>query len=294
MATTKRATKLAFSSIVAVSSASFLFSSRSRPDRSTSPEIGTLPKKISGYFAKVVPPAFSPENVVAALSSKLSSAPRDNLYNLALSRLQYFFRDGDYYVWLYCDMDGNPTSWERYSITQTKPYLVIEMSTKFSQEEDYKTHHRMKVDLQTHLDAHESREGWRVGFEYNHPVDGWTVFGTGENVQCFEEKFDIFTMLFPPSTVDDSATIQTRDLLLRPVMIDSKNTLLCRPERHAYTEAWYGTEEHLGIAVWKDFKEHCFKLIERGRVDQSSKYVNVTASIKKGMMQRNIHDNNVF
>jgi len=267
MTATKRATRLAFSSIVAASSASYIMSSRSRPNRITSLERGSPSKKLSGSFGTVVP-AFIPRTSVAALSSRLSSAPSDNSCEIALSQLQDLFRNGDYYIWLYCDMDGNPTSWERYSITQTQPYLIIEMSTKFFQEEDFTTHHRMKVDLQEHFAAYNSREAWKVGFEYNHPVDGWIIFGTGENVQCFEEKFDIFTMLLPPMTLDETAAVHS-------AMIDSKNTVLCRSERHAYTESWYGTKEHLGIAVYKGFKDHCFKLIERGRFDQNSKYVNV-------------------
>ena len=76
---------------------------------------------------------------------------------------------------------------------------AIEMSTKFEEDEAYQTHHRIKADLVDHyLESSESREGWRIGFEF-FASDGeggaWKTFGKGENVQAFEEKFDVFSMV---------------------------------------------------------------------------------------------------
>jgi len=143
------------------------------------------------------------------------------------------FKVGDSYVWLYRDVDGNPTSWEKYTVTgieETKhnrkyedegerkrgederPEFVatIEMSTKFEEEAAYQTHHRIKANLIDHvLESSESQEGWRIGFEFflgdNGDVgdvgdgdgDGgaWKSFGKGDNIQAFEEKFDVFSMV---------------------------------------------------------------------------------------------------
>jgi hypothetical protein len=41
----------------------------------------------------------------------------DNL-SASVSSLEKRFRVGDYYVWLYRDVSGLPTSWERYCVTK--------------------------------------------------------------------------------------------------------------------------------------------------------------------------------
>ena len=146
--------------------------------------------------------------------------------------LRHRFKVGDSYVWLYRDVDGNPTSWEKYTVTgieetkqnnckdagtgtgegeggeEKRPEFVatIEMSTKFEEDETYQTHHRIKANLIDHvLESSESQEGWRIGFEFflsdnngdddNGHGGAWKSFGKGDNVQAFEEKFDVFSMV---------------------------------------------------------------------------------------------------
>jgi len=187
--------------------------------------------------------------------------------------LQNRFRVGDYYVWLYKDSNNQSTSWEKYSIVNVDDdgVVVIHMSTKFSDEEDFVTHHRITVNLADNLKALDCKDSWRLcGFEYRDcEVDdeivtvNWKQLGIGENVQAFEEKFDIFNMLRPPPPNVDSSGEETRMVKLNRDIIP-----LVRTNRHGYTKAWYASPEHdqlSGIAVLKDFEEHSFSLIESGR-----------------------------
>lgn len=123
---------------------------------------------------------------------------RSNGLAAAVSALKARFCDGDYYVWLYRDAAGGaPTSWERYSVRRAAgddDTITLEMATKFAKNNDFVTHHRITVDLAHHVLA-ESREGWRIGFEYLDEDGKWTANGAGDNVQAFEEKFDVFEML---------------------------------------------------------------------------------------------------
>jgi hypothetical protein len=117
---------------------------------------------------------------------------------VSMSALRTRFCEGDYYVWLYRDEAGVPTSWERYSVTRAAAgdgTITIEMATKFARDHDFFTHHRMIVDLRQHVLAEESRDGWKIGFEYLDEDGRWTANGAGDNVQAFEEKFDVFEML---------------------------------------------------------------------------------------------------
>jgi hypothetical protein len=253
---------------------------------------------------------------------------------LAVSEtLRNRFRVGDSYVWLYRDAEGNPTSWERYTITEIeeanrhnsdesetyeerRPEFVatIDMSTKFEEDEAYQTHHRIKANLIDHyLESSESREGWRIGFEF-FMSDGeggiWKTFGKGDNVQAFEEKFDVFSMISaaaktsnkssdgesqvpwtsPPKTYCDTET----DPSTRPASLGVTKTArgssdtkastketakLTQTKRHGYTEAWYGPSNHdtlSGIALYKEFphSQHSFSLIERtARLEQGEEAV---------------------
>lgn len=209
--------------------------------------------------------------------------------------------------------------------------MEIEMSTKFSlEEEDYVVHHRMTVNLPFHLlHAKQDRNDWTLDkFEYkkndnlfnnnnnsndqviaNHK-DGddhdsrkeeeekekWIQFGDGTNVIAFEEKFDCFTMLQPPSNYADithntnndssssssSSSIQGDCLVLVHNNNDktTEKMKLIRSPRHFYTEAWYASNttdrppnpwhSHLlGVAIMKQFQQHSFSLIEFGRKGQS-------------------------
>lgn len=199
-------------------------------------------------------------------SSSVQCDVSDNVKSL-LNR----FRVGDYYVWLYRDTNNQTTSWEKYSIANVdgNGIVVINMSTKFSDEEEFVTHHRITVSLADNINAVDGKDGWvLLGFEYK---DGeaddkmasvkWRQFGIGENVQAFEEKFDVFSMLHRPPNVDTSGEE------IRMVRLNRDMVPLVRTNRHGYTEAWYAPPEHgqlSGIAVLKIFKEHSFTLIESG------------------------------
>ena len=258
--------------------------------------------------------------------------------------LQNRFQIDDSYVWLYKDKDGSPTSWEKYTVTEIidceldddandhddhqhrhrHTFIVtIEMSTKFEEDEAYSTHHRIKANLTDHiLNSHDSRDSWKIGFEYyDNSSDGegkWRIFGDGDNVQAFEEKFDVFSMLLSSSSSnnntrttvannDDKADEKEEELDLFPwastrtqcdpmrhtrtvsldvrtgtgdkdqqqeIMKENTNTTttmnLTRTDRHQYTEAWYGPQNHdmlSGVALYKEFpnSQHAFSLIEMTR-----------------------------
>lgn len=263
MAASRGASRFAISAMAITSTSAFIPWRRNRPRVASLEPAITSPTPRQLSFTSL--PIFFKEAISSAFPATL---PEDHA---AVSRLRTYFAAGDYYVWLYCDRDGNPTSWERYDVVRTEPRLVIEMSTKFDHEADYRTHHRMHVDLDAHLRAREDRDGWRVGFEYLHPEDGWTSFGTGENVQCFEEKFDVFALL----AGEGEEGGERAEWDERVVRIEGREEVLRRPARHAYTEAWYGAQEYVGVAVWKEFKEHTFRLIERGREHLGSQHINV-------------------
>lgn len=187
--------------------------------------------------------------------------------------IQERFRVGDYYVWLYQnDKDGSPTSWEKYTITKSdnqknngngsnSMIVVIEMATKFTEDEEYMTHHRMTINMMDHIKAYKTRSDWKLDcFEYC-SEDGWKKFGTGDNVQAFEEKFDIFGMLHMTNKYDSADTCV--------VKLDAQYLTLIRSKRHDYTNTMYAPNLHAlsGVAVLKRFAEHSFSLISTGNKD---------------------------
>jgi len=250
----------------------------------------------SGSFIREtsqVPSIKTQSDVVSLLSSSVRLLRRSSLSLLATSSdnqyrqssslhfnvpdlvksLRDRFRVGDYYIWIYRDANNHPSSWEKYTITNVcdDGVVVINMSTKFSDAEKFVTHHRMTVNLGDNLKAVDGKDSWRLcGFEYRDCeveddggiVVNWKQLGIGDNVQAFEEKFDIFNMIRPPpsETTDGDET--------RMVKMNRDVTALVRTNRHGYTQAWYAPPEHgvlSGVAVVKDFKEHSFCLIESGR-----------------------------
>ena len=274
--------------------------------------------------ASALPSSSSSSAVAAAKTdneegSLLHQKIRKNYNNVYERILRQRFQLGDEYVWLYRDSEGQTTSWEKYTVTgvvgggngssngtgdtdnrgdheeqeessELAPLIVtLEMSTKFSEEESYATHHRIQANLtdrmlifknnNNHNNSKKKRKNptaetenaandtsnsnnkektsvvtnlllmfqgrrtceentdvsllssnpsnetggekneeesttttsdtWKIGFEYYNPnVNAnndsannddnsrcWVPFGTGENTQAFEEKFDILTML---------------------------------------------------------------------------------------------------
>lgn len=203
----------------------------------------------------------------------LSSSTPTQRRDLANYHLQdRLLRPSDQYVWLYKDKDGSPTSWGKYTVRDSTDdgVVLIEMATKFSQQEEYSTHHRMRVDMTEHLASFGDRGDWRIGFEY---LDGknWMPFGKGDNVQAFEEKFDVFSMIH--MTEDDGM------MMTRVVDVDDHELTLTRSTRHNYTEAWYAPSNHplAGVAVLKQFAEHSFTLISIKRDGDDEVEIKVSA-----------------
>jgi hypothetical protein len=180
----------------------------------------------------------------------------------SVSALRTRFCGDNYYVWLYRDRETRtPTSWERYVVSKAAEQgdaITIEMATKFSEDADFFTHHRMTVDLANHVLAAETREAWKIGFEYLNEQGEWTVTGEGDNVQAFEEKFDVFEML---------AGAHARET--RAATVNGERTMLSRSARHKYTNSWFAPRGHAlrGVAVYKDFESHSFELVASGRAD---------------------------
>lgn len=61
--------------------------------------------------------------------------------------------------------------------------------------------------------------------------------GVGDNVQAFEEKFNIFLMLDPTLVPFPPGNIAPPDM--KNAMVNKTWTTLLRPPRHAYTKSWY-------------------------------------------------------
>jgi len=266
---------------------------------------------------------FNAKNDADATSTKEDST---EMANAISDTLRSRFRVGDSYVWLYRDVDGNPTSWEKYTITgidesatidendndenaiAKRPGFVatIEMSTKFEEEEAYQTHHRIRANLIDHvMKSSESKEDWRIGFEFFLPSSSnanddsertgdWKPFGKGDNVQAFEEKFDVFSMVEAAATATAAKVNEVTSELEKDQSLASWSmtkstqceeakiaiksaelaigdnpgaTKLVQTKRHGYTEAWFGPSNHKtlsGIALYKEFphSQHSFSLIE--------------------------------
>merc|ERR1712216_147735 len=111
----------------------------------------------------------------------------------------------------------------------------------------------------------QTREEWQIRFEYLDDHRQWTANGVGDNVQAFEEKFNIFLMLDPallPSPPGNITPPDTKD-----AMVNKTWTTLLQPPRHAYTKSWYAPYGHrlAGVALQKEFDSHSFELIAVGR-----------------------------
>ena len=131
------------------------------------------------------------------------------------------------------------------------------MATKFSNNDNYFTHHRMTVNLvaATHMLVDSKSGGWKIGFEYVDSEGGWTGTCAGENIQAFEEKFALSAMI---GVADSGEARAARGNLLM--------TKLQRSVHTKYTNSWYGPagSSVCGVALFKDFGSHHFTLIARG------------------------------
>jgi hypothetical protein len=186
---------------------------------------------------------------------------------LPYQMLRERFRTGDSYTWLYRQKEDHvATSWERYKVTDVHyPYLVLEMASKFSSRDVYQTHHRMIVHIEQQLTAVHRPDDWKlVAFEYlSSDTEKWILMGDGSNVQAWEEKFNVWvgipTKLSP---MEHRTMVMSLQKNGRPTQVQ-----VVRPQRHRYTNSWYGLyPDHLrGVALFKDFGEHTFELIEQTR-----------------------------
>lgn len=178
-------------------------------------------------------------------------APGRSTMRVATSIVSKRFLQGDWWVWLYRDSSGQPSCWERYSVRATGPDadLIIDMASRFSDDEEYFTHHRMRLSLGDCLAATDDHKGWRFnGFAF--VKDGvWCNAPQRDNVQAFEEKFNAFLM---GSTFYPQAKItKTRQ---REVSALGRATLV-QTQRHNYTASWYVREpqRYAGVAAFKTF-----------------------------------------
>jgi len=238
-------------------------------------------KLVDSTESHLAHPQFWPIKIAASSSDATSSSS-------LVERIVHKFTTGDYYVWLYRDSQGIPTSWEKYKVERNEDgIIIIEMSTKFSENEEYVTHHRMTVDLAENLEARDERVDWKLKiFEFRDTSTGkWSPFGVGENVQAFEEKFDIFSMIEDANLSRNSNStpefeLDRKKTKTRPVKVNTKFSELVQTKRHEHTEAWFAPPDHElpGVAFLKNFKEHTFTLIESGREGEYRKKFNVSIS----------------
>lgn len=160
------------------------------------------------------------------------------------------FKQGDWWVWLYREPDGTPSSWERYSVRATdSSELVIEMASRFAEDEPYNSHHRMRLSLLECFNAAQDRSQWTFKqFAFNQQ-GSWCEAPHTDNVQAFEEKFNVFLMTALPTP---ATIVETRT---REVAALGGRSTLVRTKRHGYTDAWYVREprKHAGLAAYKAF-----------------------------------------
>eukprot|EP00966_Prymnesium_polylepis_P159822 3693874-Prymnesium_polylepis.1 len=203
--------------------------------------------------------------------SAYQSCVRPNTRRAALAVAAARFRPGNWWVWLYRDPSGTPSSWERYSVrTSEEDEVVIDMATRFDAEEPYNTHHRMRVSLGESLTAADNQLQWSLR-NFAFCQEGvWRDAPHRDNVQAFEEKFDGFLM-WPvrPLPVSISAE-RTKDVA------SVGAARLVQTRRHTYTNAWYVLEprEHRGVAAFKAFGREgedafTFELVAFGRAEST-------------------------
>jgi len=184
------------------------------------------------------------------------------------------FEEGSYWVWMYRDPSGQPHSWERYSVCESSPNgeITIEMSSRFNKDEKYSTHHRMELSLGECLASRLYHKAWRL-HKFSFQKDGeWCEAPFNENVQAFEEKFDVFLMDTDLPIAADRVT-HTKTQYVEGFGNFAASQLV-QTVRHGYTNAWYAhhAHQHAGLAAFKEFMDeqeengnyYTFELIEVG------------------------------
>jgi len=184
------------------------------------------------------------------------------------------FEKGMYWVWLYRDPRGQPHSWERYSVCESGPdaEITIEMSTRFNEDDEFNAHHRMKLSLGEYLASRLYHKDWRFHTFQFYNDGEWCEAPFNDNVQAFEEKFDIFLMDRDIPLPEDRITNAKLQLVEGfGKFLDSH---LVQTVRHGYTNTWYAhqSHQHAGLAAFKEFVDdhtdngnyYTFELLEIG------------------------------
>jgi hypothetical protein len=96
------------------------------------------------------------------------------------------FHIGDHWIWDYFDDQGQLYSTERYTVVETNGTKVLfEMSTRFSQTQEFKAHHRFEADVAQCVNANKN---WRLKM-WAWQNGRWEPFANSKTLM-FEEKFN--------------------------------------------------------------------------------------------------------
>jgi hypothetical protein len=187
------------------------------------------------------------------------------------------FQKGNYWVWLYRDPSGQPWSWERYSVKEVNRdgEITIEMSSRFRNDDEYNAHHRMKFSLGECLAARLYHKSWRFR-DFSFLRDGeWCDAPFNDNVQAFEEKFNVLLM---DEAIPTNQITKERSQLVEGLGTFEESRLV-QTARHSYTNSWYAHRGHeqAGLAASKTFADehaenghhYAFELIEVGHVSST-------------------------
>ena len=125
----------------------------------------------------------------------------------------------------------------------------------------------MTIDPRKQLKATENKDQWKVDrFEYFYDDEddgGWKPFGSFENVQAFDEKFDSFGMIAasaaPADGVERNSKERPRQRLLKIRNGEDKPQVAvraCQFQRYEYNDVWHGSpkdEVLSGVALYRAF-----------------------------------------
>lgn len=97
------------------------------------------------------------------LEERRHSKPRSGPAHVAMGRqlASSRFKEGDWFEWEYRDSEGQPSSWERYSVLSTRgDEVLIDMASKMRETDDYQVWHRMHLSLSDSLAASSHPSQW--------------------------------------------------------------------------------------------------------------------------------------
>lgn len=107
-------------------------------------------------------------------------------WTTAQSICQSRFALGNWWTWTYRDAQGEPSSWERYTVVAAADTtLVIEMASKFEDGDPWNPHHRMTLDVAESLAARGGSDQWAFRrFSFRDADDEWRTAPHRDNVQA--------------------------------------------------------------------------------------------------------------